>query len=59
MTIENSSRSNSMKVWDRAGIELMTPGSAITTYCSMGPDHFDLIGSKVGLGPYLRSTVAQ
>ena len=27
MTVEIISQSISMKVWDRAGIELMTPGS--------------------------------
>ena len=29
MTVENIYRSTSIKVWDWAGIELMTPGSAI------------------------------
>ena len=29
MTVEIISRSISMKVWDRAGIELTTPGSAV------------------------------
>ena len=29
MTIDTISRSISMKVWDRDGIELATPGSAV------------------------------
>ena len=29
MTVENISRAISMKVWDQAGIDLTTPGSAI------------------------------
>ena len=39
MTVENILLSISTKVWDLAGIELMTPGSAISlaTYCATGP----------------------
>ena len=39
MNIETISRSIAMKVWDRAGIELATPGSAVglTTDCAKAP----------------------
>ena len=45
MTVEIILRSISMKVWDRAGIELATPGSAVrfpsvarhVTDCTMRP----------------------
>ena len=45
MTLEIISRSIPMKVWDRAGIELETPGSAVKhasvgrhiTNCAMRP----------------------
>ena len=39
MTLEIISRSISMKIWDRAEIELLTPGPAVelTTDCAMGP----------------------
>ena len=45
MTIEIISRSISKKVWDRAGIELATPGTAVrhATNCATGP------GSVLGL----------
>ena len=41
MTVENISLTISTKVWDRATIEVMTPGSAIglTPHCAMRPGH--------------------
>ena len=49
MTVEIISQSISTKVWDRAGIELETPGSAVRhasvarhiTDCIMGPDTYE------------------
>ena len=40
MTVEIISRSISRKVWDRVGIKLATPASAVglTTNCDTGPD---------------------
>ena len=46
-----------MRNWE--GSEPKTPESAIATDCATGLGHFDLIGSMVGIRPYLRSTVAQ
>ena len=38
MTVENISSSTSIKVWDQAGIKLMTSGSAIgSTDCGTRP----------------------
>ena len=41
MTVENKSLSNSTNVWDRAGIELTTLGSAVgvTADCATKPNN--------------------
>ena len=39
MTVEIISLSISMKVWDRAGIELVTPGSAVRQDFHMNLKH--------------------
>ena len=41
MTVEYISLSISTEAWDRVGIELKTPGSAI--YCPMGPSDKPLV----------------
>ena len=54
MTVEIISRSISTKVWDLAGIELGTPGSAVrlasvarhVTDCDMQPGVYGLIKTK-------------
>ena len=51
MTVEIISSSNSTKVWDRAGIKLAAPGSAVrfpsfarhVTDCAMWPGIFDQV----------------
>ena len=55
MTVENISLSISRKVWDRAGIELATPGSAVrlasvarhVTYCAKPGYHFKIVLNKI------------
>ena len=57
MTVEITPWSISMKVWDLAGIKLMTPGSAIrlTIHCSTWPGRgmkmilYSIIWSKMKL----------
>ena len=49
MTVESSSRSISMKVWDRTGIKFATPGSAVrhVTDCCNGPGMYSYMSIVV------------
>ena len=50
MTVEIISLSISRKVWNRAEIEIMTPGSAVglTTDCATGPRTMEFYKGIIG-----------
>ena len=55
LIVEIISRSISTKVWDRTGIELATPGSAVrlASDCATGPSHLPNMKRKTEIFPAL------